>query len=143
MRGGPKGAKRPLERPLDGRVRALVFVHEAHRRDYFCRPPAYAELPAVREPAHEWSGKELNYLNARRSTAARSANNGLTLLHRRQRGGTDTQEPLCNPIGRGEHLTFVRSPANRWADDLRLGTHFGSIWLDADADLPSCRSYPT
>ena len=125
--------------PFDGRVRALVFGHEAHRRDYFCRLPAYAELCAGRVPAHGWSGKERNYLTARRSTAARSANKGLTVLHRRKRGGTDTQEPLCNPTGRGDHLTFVRSQA----DDLRPGTRFGSIWLDADADLPSCRSYTT
>jgi len=30
MRGGPKGAKRPLERPLDGRVRQLFFLRENH-----------------------------------------------------------------------------------------------------------------
>jgi len=110
MRGGRQPAKLDVGRPLDGRVRALVFVHEAHRLGLFSRPPAYAELPAVREPAHEWSGKGLNCLTARRSTAARSANNGLTLLRLWKRGGTDAQELLCNLTGRGDHLTFVRSP---------------------------------
>ena len=96
--------------PFDGRVRALVFVHEAHRLGPLCRPPAYAGLPVVREPAHQWSGKGLNCLTARRSTAARSANNGLTTVPWRKRESTDTQELLCNLTGRGDHLTLVRSP---------------------------------
>ena len=125
------------------RVRALVFVHEAHRWDYFCRLPAYAELCAGRVPAHGWSGKELNWLTARRSTAARSANNGLTLLHRRKRGGTDTQEPVCNPTGRGDHLAFMRFPRTDGRTTCDWARTFGSIWFDADADLPSCRSYTT
>ena len=73
-------------------------------------------------------------MTARRSTAARSANNGLTLLRVRKGGGTDTQELLCNLTGRGDHLTFVRPPPTGWQttrDWARASARFGSrpTWI--------------
>jgi len=135
MRGGRQPAKPDVGRPFDGRVRALAFVHEAHRSGLFCWPPAYAEPRADRVPAHGWSGKGLNWLTARRSTAARSANNRLTLLpgaeawrYRYTRTSVQSDRARRPP---GLHAF----PSDRWADNLRLGTSFGSIWFRADLDL--------